>query len=215
MAYFTQDGQNAQIVQSAKGVNMQIQKPLSTRQVAQYCQVNFKTVLKWIEEGKLKAYKLPDSGVNKIQSADLIDFLKRFDFPIPRGLQAGGIPRILIVDDEPVAVDTLRRLLRASEFEIEEAHDGFEAGRKVESFKPDVMLLDLKMPGMSGHDVLREIKQGENTRHIRVIILSGYVDAPQRSALIKSGAEGVLEKPIDRAKLLALIGVPGKQEVPS
>ena len=194
---------------------MQVQKPLSTRQVAQYCQVNFKTVLKWIEEGRLKAYKLPDSGVNKIQVADLLDFFKRFDFPVPAELKAGGIPRILIVDDESDAVDTLRRLLRASDFEIDEAHDGFEAGRKVESFRPDIILLDLKMPGMSGYDVLREIKQNENTRHIRIIILSGYVDAGQNGLLIKAGAEGILEKPIDRAKLLSLIGIRGKQEVPS
>ena len=194
---------------------MQIEKPLSTRQVAEYCQVNFKTVLKWIEEGKLKAYKLPDSGVNKIQVVDLMDFLKRFNFPVPAGLRPRGAQRLLIVDDEPDAVDTLRRLLRASDFEIEEAHDGFEAGRKVESFKPDVILLDLKMPGMSGEDVLREIKQGQHTRDIRVIILSGYVDPGQAQALFKAGAAGVLEKPIDRGKLLSLIGIPGQQEVAS
>ena len=194
---------------------MQIQKPLSTRQVAEYCQVNFKTVLKWIEEGKLKAYKLPDSGVNKIQVSDLVDFLKRFNFPVPQELKAGGIPRILIVDDELDAVDTLRRLLRSGDFEIEEAHDGFEAGRKVESFKPDIMLLDLKMPGMSGEDVLREIKHNEYTRHIRIIILSGFVDAGQEELLKKAGAEGVLQKPIDRAKLVSLIGIHGKREVSS
>ena len=86
---------------------MKIQKPLSTRQVARYCQVNFKTVLKWIEEGKLKGYKLPDSGVNKIQPGDLLDFLERFHFPVPAELKGAGIPRILIVDDEINAINML------------------------------------------------------------------------------------------------------------
>ena len=153
--------------------------------------------------------------MNKIQCEDLLDFLKRFNFPVPSELTSGDIQRILIVDDESDAVDTLRRLLRTSDFEIEEACDGFEAGRKVESFKPDIMLLDLKMPGISGYDVLREIKKNEHTRDIKVIILSGYIDPGQEEALIKAGAQGVLEKPIDRAKLISLIGLAGKREVAS
>jgi CheY-like chemotaxis protein len=86
----------------------------------------------------------------------------------------------------------------------------------VESFKPDVLLLDLKMPGMSGQAVLKEIKSNVNTRHIRVIILSGHVDGPEKRYLKEAGAEGILDKPIDRQELLSLIGTgANKMEVSS
>ncbi len=137
---------------------MNQKKYLSARQVAEHCQVNLKTVLKWIEVGKLKAYQLPDSGVNRISLEDCLDFLKRYNMPVPEALGSYGLPRILIVDDELLAISMLKRIFRANEFEVEEARDGFEAGRKVEVFKPDILLLDLKMPGMSGEEVLREIK---------------------------------------------------------
>ncbi len=191
-------------------------KPLSARQVAGYCQVNFKTVLKWIDEGKLKAYQLPDSGVNRIRVEDLVDFLKRFGLPIPDELRIEGLPRLLIVDDELSGINMIRRMLRTDDFDIDEAHDGFEAGRKVESFRPDIILLDLRMPGMTGQDVLREIKGNPATENIRVVILTGQVDNSEKKLLLGLGAEGVLEKPIDRTELLSLIGLPitrGKVEV--
>ena len=186
------------------------EKPLSARQVAEYCQVNLKTALKWIEEGKLKAYKLPDSGVNRISRKDLIDFMQRFGLPVPEELRTSGVPRLLIVDDEVSAINMLRRLLRSNEFDIEEAHDGFEAGRKIESFRPDIMLLDLRMPGMSGQDVLQEIKRNPSTQHIQVIILSGFIETGEKKLLIESGAAGVLDKPIDRTQLLSMLGVTGQ-----
>ncbi len=111
------------------------------------------------------------------------------------------------LSDEPLAISMLKRIFRANEFEVEEARDGFEAGRKVEVFKPDILLLDLKMPGMSGEEVLREIKSNHYTKHIRVIILSGYVNDEQKKMLLSAGAQGVLDKPINREELLAMVGV--------
>ncbi|MBF0386452.1 MAG: response regulator [Candidatus Omnitrophica bacterium] len=186
---------------------MKQEKPLSARQAASYCQVNLKTALKWIDEGKLKAYQLPDSGVNRILLPDLLDFMKRFGLPIPAEINLSGATRLLVVDDELPAINTLKRIFRSHDLVLEEAHDGFEAGRKVETFKPDIILLDLQMPGMSGRDVLMKIKQNPATRHIKVIILSGYVDMEAKNRLLKDGACGVLEKPIDRKILFSLIGL--------
>jgi len=184
---------------------MKTEKHFSARQVAIHCHVNFKTVLKWIEEKKLPAYQLPDSGVNRILPSDLIDFLKKYGFPVPEALQDCGPLRLLIVDDEPGMVNTIRRLLRSTEFTIESARDGFEAGRKVELFKPDIMILDLKMPGISGQEVLREIKGNAQTRHIRVIILSAFVRPEEIIVLKQAGAESVMDKPIDRERLFTLL----------
>jgi two-component system, OmpR family, response regulator VicR len=126
---------------------MEQNKPLSARQAAAFCQVNFKTVLKWIEDGKLRSYKLPDSGVNRVMVSDLLDFMKKFGFPIPPVLGRGGVLRVLVVDDEPNAVNMIRRVLRSGEFEIEEAHDGFEAGRRWSHLNPMYCFLILKCPG--------------------------------------------------------------------
>jgi excisionase family DNA binding protein len=191
---------------------MEQEKPLSARQVAAYCHVNLKTVLKWIEQATLKAYQLPGSGVNRIQKSDLIDFMTRFSLPIPPELRHQGIPKLLIVDDETNVLSALRRLLRSSEFQIETANDGFEAGRKIEIFKPDILLMDLNMPGISGKEVLKQIKGNPATQHIQVIILSGFVDADEKNMLIEIGAKGVLDKPVDRQELISLLGIPIAKE---
>ena len=185
-------------------------KPLSARQVASFCQVNLKTAIKWITKGKLKAYKLPDSGVNRIMIDDFYDFLSRYNMPIPPELKTKHLPRLLIVDDEINAITVLKRMLRADEFEITEAVDGFEAGRKIESFDPDIVLLDLRMPGMSGGDVLKNIKKGPRATQRHVIILSGHIDQKIVHKLIKAGASAVLEKPVDRFLLIDVIkSLPG------
>jgi CheY-like chemotaxis protein len=88
------------------------------------------------------------------------------------------------------------------------AGDGFAAGRQVESFKPDVLLLDLKMPGLNGFDVCQEIKTNPITRHIRIIAVTGYASAQNRRLILAAGAETCLAKPFQSDELLALLGVP-------
>lgn len=178
---------------------------LSTREAAAYCQVNFKTVIKWIEEGKLKAYKLPDSGVNRIRIADLIIFLKEFNLPIPAELASTSENRMLIVDDDQGIRKMLHHMFPPINYKVEEAHDGFEAGRKLESFRPDIILLDLQMPGMGGREVLRQIKGNQETANMKVVVVTGECGDEEKKWLLNEGAEAVLHKPVSRVEVVSVV----------
>ena len=80
----------------------------------------------------------------------------------------------------------------------------------VESFKPDTVLLDLRMPGLDGFAVCRQLKTSPATAHIRVIAMTGYAPLESRAAIVEAGAEVCLAKPFTNDQLLGLLGlVPG------
>ena len=75
-------------------------KTLTSGEIAEYCDVNLRTVIRWLESGKLKGFKLPGRGNNRVLINDFIDFLERHNMPIPDNLKPEASPLILIVDDE-------------------------------------------------------------------------------------------------------------------
>ena len=75
-------------------------KTLTSGEIASYCDVNLRTVIRWIESGKLKGFKLPGRGNNRVLVEDFVAFLERHDMPIPDSLKGIATPSILIVDDE-------------------------------------------------------------------------------------------------------------------
>ncbi|NBQ89454.1 MAG: response regulator [Betaproteobacteria bacterium] len=106
----------------------------------------------------------------------------------------------------------LRELLELNGVTAALAFDGFAAGRMVESFKPDTVLLDLRMPGLDGFAVCRQLKSSPATNHIRVIAMTGYAPADSRTAIVEAGAELCLAKPFTNAQLLSLLGLGGGTE---
>jgi len=116
---------------------------------------------------------------------------------------------VLIVDDDRAVVGFLRELLEGGEHPtvVETAFDGFDAGRKVHAFSPDVVLLDLMMPGIRGTEVCRQIKQIPGLASVRVLAMSGYLSAENEAELLAAGAECCLAKPIDTTRLLKLLGL--------
>jgi putative two-component system response regulator len=111
--------------------------------------------------------------------------------------------RILIVDDESGARVALETLLRREGFELRIAHDGATALAECASFRPDLILLDIMMPGMSGFEVCRRIKATPETRLTPVVLITGLSDTEDRIQGINAGADDFLSKPIDFNELLA------------
>lgn len=113
--------------------------------------------------------------------------------------------RILVVDDEPDVVTLLTRTLESEGFEVVTAYDGISAIDIAESEKPDLILLDIMMPMMSGYEVCQQIKASPNTRGIPVLCVSSAhtVDALERSR--KAGAATLVLKPFTTAELVAQI----------
>ncbi len=113
-------------------------------------------------------------------------------------------PRILIVDDEAQLRRALTRSLRGHEYDVREAEDGASALSAFESFKPDVVLLDLMLPDMNGVDICRELRRKHQTP---IIILSVLGAEEQKVAALDEGADDYLTKPFGMEELLARIRV--------
>jgi two-component system cell cycle sensor histidine kinase/response regulator CckA len=113
----------------------------------------------------------------------------------------GQPPRILIVDDERPNRQLLELMLAAEGCVFQTAADGNEALALVAQQPPDLILLDIMMPGMDGYQVATHIKASAITRHIPIIIITSLDDHDARVLGLTAGADDVLTKPVDRAEL--------------
>jgi CheY-like chemotaxis protein len=109
--------------------------------------------------------------------------------------------RILIVDDEPDNRELLQIVLNWDGFTTLTAASGEEALASMAEQPPDLVLLDLMMPGLDGCQVTARIKQNLATRHIPVMVISAMNDHATRLRVLGAGAEAFISKPIDRCEL--------------
>ncbi len=180
-------------------------KALTTGEAAKYCGVSFRTVIRWIEKGRLEAFKLPGRGDNRIPVDKFIAFLKDNNMPVPGELLSGvSNRRVLVVEDQPEMAAAIRRVLRRADYEVFVAEDGFTAGAQVAELKPAVVTLDLKMPGIDGYKVLGYIRENEDLKNTRVLVVSAELEANLQRAL-DEGADDVLPKPFEAEELLARV----------
>lgn len=116
--------------------------------------------------------------------------------------------RILVVDDATLNRELIISHLEKAGFKnLEVARDGDEALHKIETFLPDIMILDLMMPKMDGFQVIKALRQSENTHHLPIIVQTALTDPEQRIDAWESGANDVISKPIHRLELLSRIKV--------
>ncbi|MGH9560020.1 MAG: response regulator, partial [Terracidiphilus sp.] len=113
--------------------------------------------------------------------------------------------KILIVDDESSARAGFVKLLSREGFEVSEAADGPAALAICSTFRPDLILLDILMPGMDGFDVCRHLKAAPETRLTPVVLITGLSATEDRIRGINAGADDFLSKPIDLNELLARV----------
>lgn len=117
--------------------------------------------------------------------------------------------RILLVDDDERNLRILELILE-DEFELLKASTGEEALECLAAFKPDIILLDIMMPGISGIDVCKQVKSSPEYKNIKIILLSGMALAEDRISGYEAGADDYLTKPFDDAELLAKVRVYAK-----
>ena len=178
------------------------QRLLTTGQVAQYCHVTHRAVLKWIESGKLKAYRTPGNH-SRVSVEDFIGFLQQYQMPIPEELQpAVTQKKILIVDDDRGMVHSLERtLVLENKYIVDTAFDGFQAGRKFAAFKPDFIILDIRMPGLDGYQLCAYIRSEASNKHIKILVISAMNDPKGIQKILALGADDYLEKPFSNQVL--------------
>ena len=113
--------------------------------------------------------------------------------------------RILVVDDVPANTRLLEAKLTAEYYQVASARDGFEAVAAARRWQPDLILLDVMMPGMDGFECCRQLKQDPATLHIPVVMVTALGDAAERVAGLEAGADDFLSKPVEYGTLMSRV----------
>lgn len=173
---------------------------LTPNQVAEKFKVSPITVRQWSSSGKLNCQTTP-GGHRRYSPTDIAEFAKASGISLEE-LNTGPC-RIMIVEDDSQLAHLLQEFISSHDdtFEIYLAPDGFRAGELLHTIKPDLILLDLMMPGMNGFEVCERIKRNPTTRNIKVVAMTGFSSEHNMTRILNAGAETCLKKPIDFALL--------------
>lgn len=109
---------------------------------------------------------------------------------------------ILVVDDTPEMIDVVQAVLESEGYKVDGANGGKECLEKLKKKRPDLILLDLKMPGMDGWDVLREIRKNKETKSIPVMMYTTVDKNPDEDMLKERGVDDYIQKPFDMENLV-------------
>ena len=183
---------------------------LTTEEVLEYLQVNLRTVYRLIKAGKIPAVRVGRQW--RFRKRDIDAWL---DSQRPRGgarqapaavavpRQAGGNtrPRVLVVDDEASIRDLLSKTLALAEYDVDVAPDGRSALERMRMYPYDLLIADLKMPGMDGLTVIREAKRYKGD--LPVIIITGFSTESSAIEAVNLGVAGYLTKPFRVPQVLA------------
>ena len=178
-------------------------KTLTTGDIARYLDVNQRTVIRWLDSGRLKGFKLPGRGNNRVLVSDFIGFLEQNQMPVPESLrhsQAAQQPRVLLVDDEEAVLNAVKRALKPLDLKLLTASNGFQAGLELVRFNPALLVLDLSMPGIDGYAVIRYIREELSDSDIRIVVVSA-LGPEQLQRTLELGADAAIAKPFDNAEL--------------
>lgn len=158
---------------------------------------------RWVKSGLFKVSVTP-GGHHRILKDDLVAFLTEYGM-YPLATRHFPKNRLLVVDDDATLRKVLVEVLSSYKYETEEAEDGFEAGVKILKFKPDIIILDLLMPGMDGFQVCTYLKNDPKTSGIKILALTGYDTEENRERIMKAGADEYLTKPVEADTLFPMV----------
>jgi excisionase family DNA binding protein len=159
------------------------------------------TVRLWASKGLLPSVTTP-GGHRRFRTDDVDAFVLR------RQHVQGNVPiapsRILIIDDDAQFARYLSSVLQthAPGVSVEVAHDGFSAGIKCESMRPDVVTLDLQMPDLDGYEVCTLLRSMFGKRKLRILALSAFASSENTQRIIAAGADACVPKSIPTEQLL-------------
>ena len=175
---------------------------LTTGQAAKACQVSLVAVKNWIKEGKLNAFQTP-GGHFRIPADELQRFRAAHSFPEENGEPS----RILVVDDDPQSVEVVLLALSATQPppKLEAAFNGYEGLLKVGTFRPHLLMLDLRMPELDGFEVCRRIKSDPATQDTKVLAITAYPEEFAKEKILNCGADAFLAKPFKITELIAQV----------
>jgi excisionase family DNA binding protein len=180
---------------------------LTTEEVLEYLQVNLRTIYRLIKAGKIPAVRVGRQW--RFRKRDIDAWLES---QRPRGSRSGGAParaatppagrpRVLVVDDEATIRDLLSKTLALAEYDVDLAPDGRSAIDRLRMIPYDLLITDLKMPGVDGLTVIREARRLKTD--LPVIIITGYSTEASAIEAVNLGVSGYLTKPFRVPRVLA------------
>jgi CheY-like chemotaxis protein len=189
---------------------------LKISEMAEKADVLVSTIRYYTDIGLLKTAMTTEGGHRLYEEAPTMDRLSKIKRLVAKGLTLPEIQsqieqemvnkKILVVDDEPEIVDFIKDLLAETiPHQLESAADGFTAGRLVQTFMPDLVILDLLLPGVDGFQVCKTIREDAETKTTKILAVTGYDSADIKKKIIDSGADDYLGKPLDYAQTLEKI----------
>jgi excisionase family DNA binding protein len=180
---------------------------LTTEEVLDYLQVNLRTVYRLIKAGKIPAVRVGRQW--RFRKRDIDAWLESQrargvrPAPAPRPVTgSAGRPRVLVVDDEASIRDLLAKTLALAEYEVDLAPDGRTALERLRMIPYDLLITDLKMPGVDGLAVIREARRLK--ADIPVIIITGFSTEASAIEAVNLGVSGYLTKPFRVPRVLAV-----------
>ncbi len=180
---------------------------LTTEEVLEYLQVNLRTVYRLIKAGKIPAVRVGRQW--RFRKRDIDSWL---DSQRPRGgvrqapaaparpANAPTRPRILVVDDEASIRELLEKTLAMSDYDVDTAPDGRTALERMRLYPYDLLITDLRMPGMDGLTVIREAKRYK--ADLPVLVITGYSTESSAIEAANLGVHGYLTKPFRVSQVL-------------
>jgi excisionase family DNA binding protein len=182
---------------------------LTTEEVLEYLQVNLRTVYRLIKAGKIPAVRVGRQW--RFRKRDIDAWLdsqrlrggaRAAAAPAPARPASGATrPRVLVVDDEASIRDLLAKTLALAEYDVDVAADGRSALERMRMYPYDLLIADLKMPGMDGLTVIREAKRYK--ADLPVIIITGFSTESSAIEAVNLGVAGYLTKPFRVPQVLA------------
>ena len=182
---------------------------LTTEEVLEYLQVNLRTVYRLIKAGKIPAVRVGRQWRFRKRDIDAwLDSQRPRSGTRPANATAparpatgAARPRVLVVDDEASIRDLLAKTLALAEYDVDVAPDGRSALERMRMYPYDLLIADLKMPGMDGLTVIREAKRYKSD--LPVIIITGFSTESSAIEAVNLGVAGYLTKPFRVPQVLA------------
>ena len=179
------------------------------------------TLKYYTDIGLLRVSEYMEGGYRLYNERECLLRLKRIREMLDKGLSIKEVKdnidkiliyKVLVIDDEPSVHEFVKDVLKVnSNIEVNSVYDGFSAGMVVGEYMPDLIVLDILLPGIDGFKVCASIKNNSKLRHIKILAATGYDSPEYKEKILSSGADDYLPKPIElvpfRDKVKKLLGV--------
>jgi excisionase family DNA binding protein len=175
---------------------------LTTEEVLDYLQVNLRTIYRLIKAGRIPAVRVGRQWRFRKRDVDAWLAGNRRARRAAPGSRPNGRPKILVVDDEESVRNLVAKALIDAKYQVDTAVDGSSALERLRTTEYDLLITDLKMPGMDGLSVIREARR--QLADLPIVIITGYSTEASAIEAINLGVSGYLTKPFRLPRILAV-----------